>query len=243
MGRLKTFKLIVQPTDNCLELLRYIHKNIEDINAMDARIVIEKLGKDDIDDEMVEIFRKKGITRLPALIAPDGHTFIGIKQVISLFEKNLKAVRTNSRADPAQETNAEMGSNPDLASFWEAEMYQGYDQRTGKFVPRDDGDEEDDECKDMKRKLAAASRKTQPKHRVAGVEHEIDDAPRQRRGRGRTEEIDNIADDDLPEAVRQGAAKGPAQRPRGVKLSSGDKGADDMDQRMLDAYLDNTPED
>lgn len=252
MSRIKLFKLIVQPTETCLELLRYLHKNIEDVNRLGAGVQIEKVDKGEIDDDLLEIFRKKGITRLPALLAPDGHIFIGLKQVVELFEKNLNNSRTSSRAGPANDPyggpayDAELGSNPDMTNFWMRELYAGCDNR-GRMIPRKDKDEGDDEGGDIEKRLSDYRRNV-PRHRRTdtGRERDVDPAPRNR-GRNRhdedfTDEDDNIADDDEyddePAAPPRRGGNG-----RGApRLSgTGDVRGDDMDQRMLAAWMDNNP--
>lgn len=85
----KTFKLIVQDSDNCIELLRYINRNICDIMKMNVRIRVQKIDPKDIDEEELDYLRKKGITRLPTMVSPDGKLFIGCTQIRSLFEKNM----------------------------------------------------------------------------------------------------------------------------------------------------------
>jgi hypothetical protein len=127
MSQGKTFKLIVQVSDTCIELLRYLDKNIVSVNNLGAKVQVEKIGKDEFDEDMVETLRKKGITRLPALVAPDGKLFIGLKKIMDLFEKNLNNVRNDARTGaiggPAED--AEMGSNPDLTDFWSRELFAG----------------------------------------------------------------------------------------------------------------------
>lgn len=141
----KIFKLIVQPTETCLDLLRFLYKNIEDINALGVVVKVEKISKDELDDDLAEMFRKKGITRLPAMIAPDGFIFIGLKQIIDLFEKNLKTCKMSSRADPAD--------SGDVSDYWMKEMYSGRD-KAGKAVARQDEDDEDDESASLQRDMA-----------------------------------------------------------------------------------------
>lgn len=247
MSQGKTFKLIVQTSDTCLDLLRYMNKNITTINQLGVRVAVEKISKQEFDDDMVETLRKKGITRLPALIAPDGKLFIGIKRITDLFDKNLNSARNDSRTNPSGEyggpaTGAEMGSNPDLTDFWQAELFAGQD-RKGRHIPRKDKDEEEDEAGDIQRRLDDY-RRTEPKHRRSdgGRERDIDPPVQDRARRGRQveeEPEDNIADsddegyDDPAPPTRRGSVRPPRTS------SSGDARGDDMDQRMMAAWLDN----
>ncbi len=248
----KVFRLIVQPTENCMESLRYLNKNILAINSLGAKVVIEKITKDEFDDELVETFRKRGINRLPALIAPDGSPFIGLKQVIDLFEKNLTATRNGNRigavsgdgssginyGDPA--TDSEMGSNPDMTDFWMNELYAGTDKR-GRNVPRKDKDEDsEDDGADIGRRLAEYERKV-PKHRRMGArERDITPATRSTRRQAQeseSEDEDNIAsEEEEPRPSRGGHKATP-------RYSGSADGGDAMDQRMLAAWMDNNPGD
>lgn len=252
MSQTKTFKLIVTVTDNCLEICRYLDKNIVSVNKLGAKVHIEKISKAEFDESMVESLRKKGITRLPTLVTPDNKLFIGLKSIRDLFEKNLRNMRTGERVGPINEfggpaASAEMGSNPDLTEWWTRELFEGYDPRRRAYVPRKDEDENEEENaeQDIQRRLADYNRNV-PKHRRAGAEREreIDFVPRQRRRRAPEpdpeDNIDSDDDDQYPEYDE------PQQRPTGraTRVSlSGDARGDDMDQRMLAAWLDNNPAD
>lgn len=232
MSQTKIFKLIVQPTDNCLELLRYLDKNITMVNSLGVRIHIEKISKDEFDEDMVETLRTKGITRLPVLLAPDGKMKIGLKQVIDLFEKNINNANNNARTGPIDD--AEIGTNPDMTDFWMNELYNGSDKR-GRLIPRKDKDEVEEEGGNIEKRLAEYQRNV-PKHRRTdnARERDIDPAPRTR-GRGNyhdEDSEDNIADyeDEAPKTRRDTTTR---------LESTGDANGDDMDQRMLAAWMDN----
>ena len=240
MNQSKTFKLIVQVSDNCLDLLRYIDKNISDINSLGVRLHVEKIAKSECDDEMIENLRKHGITRLPALISPDNKIFIGIACITNLFEKNLNNIRTGQRVGPIKEgfnqsaTSAEIGSNPDMTDYWMRELYSGTDEN-GKLKPRDDPDEAEDESKDYEKKMRD-QQKNQPKQRRQGSDRErdVEPAPRTRR-RNYEESDDNIADSDDEYIPTRRSNKMP-ELP-----STGDASGDNMDDRMLAAWMENNP--
>lgn len=231
------FKLIVQPTESCLDLLRYIDKNIKEINSMGAGIRVEKITKDEIDDDLIAVFNKQGITRLPAMIAPDNHIFIGLRQISDVFQKNLNNGRNRDRASAYSGADAEFGSNPDLTDFYMKELYSGVTKR-GKFIPREDDDDDDAELNkhDIQRRMAQYDR-NKPRHRRAGGgerNRDYDDEPRRRRYDD--DDVDNIDDsDDEPEPPRRGGKKRPQVS------NSGDARGDDMDDQMLAAWMDNNP--
>jgi hypothetical protein len=247
----KTFKLIVTISPKSIQLLRYLNKHISQINTLGAKVHIEKLDKDAFDEDMVSALKRKGITRLPALMSPDGKNFIGLKNITELFDRNLQTLRNSSRIsadlDPygGPATGAEMGSNPDMNDFYMRELFNGVDKH-GQPIARVDKDEADNEGGDIGDRMRAYERNI-PSHRQgnSGRERDIDTGPRQRgrtrdeddyerprgRGRGRDDPDDNIED---PENT-------PIRAPR--LPSTGDGGGDAMDRRMMDAWLDNNPGD
>ena len=245
MERPKIFKLIVQPTPTCMDLLKYLNKNIRSVNQLGARVVIERIGDGEMDDDLVDTFRKKGITRLPAMIAPDGYVFIGLKQVTEVFEKNIRNVKTMSRAEPVGMDDTG-GTNPALDDFYMRELFDGVDKH-GKHIPRSDTDEPDGDGCNIEEQLSEYRRNV-PTHRTGSDGANIDRPRQSRRTRGRGEtrrrdepqyDYDNIGDDSDEEYDTR-------QQPRlsAPMLSrTGDSKGDDMDQRMLAAWMDNTPQD
>jgi hypothetical protein len=245
----RMFKLIVQPTNNCLEVLRYLNRNIRSVNKLGIGVIIEKI---DGNEELIEILRKRGITRLPVLLSPDGNNAIGMRQVIDLFEKGIKRIPGRARSgaeanDEYDSSNTDFGTNPDLANFWERELYSGRDNK-GKMRPRDDPDEEiTGEGGDLEKKLTRYYMNT-PKHRRPNYQEPDDDpdpyqpAERPRRTAARQrrdvlpvdEPMDNIEPDDRRSVDTHAPPK---------LSSTGDDAGDSMDQRMMTAWLNNNPTD
>ena len=249
---METFKLIVTPTSNCIEVLKYLNDCIADINKMGVRVHVEKISQKDFDVDMVELLRKRGIIRLPALITSEGKSFIGIKNITNLFERNLKLLRNSARLDNkggnnSDISNTEVGANPDLADFWMSEMYGGRDPN-GKLIARKDAEDGDKDADDIDAKMRAYNNRV-PKHRSGGENREIDiePAPRPRRrrtqvqedesppARGRTEppeHPDDNIDDDYNDTPTKVPIRAPILQPSG-------EGGDDLDQKMLAAWMDN----
>jgi hypothetical protein len=249
---MKTFKLIVTANENCMKILRYLQKCINDINTMGVRVQIEKISRKEFDEDMVEMLRRKGITRLPVLLAPDGASFIGVGKITDLFERNLKSQKTGARVAPAGGGesggggNAELGSNPALTDFWMSEMYGGKDDN-GRLIPKKDQDEGDDERNDMDAKMRNYQSRV-PRHRGGGAQPELNieapERPRRRRG-GAPPPQDNIApmedydgDDGLEYDIPSSTPGTPIRPP---KYTPSDEGGEDVDQKMLSAWLDNNP--
>jgi len=239
-NRAKTFKLLVKTSDNCIELLKYINKNIATVNKLGVKIRVDKLKNGEFDEDMVNMLKNKGITRLPALITSDGSVFIGLKSIIDLFEKNLNAARGRERVEPVAHVDvvAEMGTNPDMNAWWMRELYAGVD-KSGKAVPRKDKDEDEDNV-DYDRLMREQNRRG-PKHRQPDTEETDIEMPTRRtrdRPRPRDDEPDdNIADPD--EEVPK-----PARRQTQVPISrSDDVRGDSLDSKMLAAWMENNPSD
>ena len=253
---MKVFKLIVSVSPNSIDILRYISKNISDLNKMGVRIRVDKIGKNEFTAEVVDSLKKRNIVRLPALIAPEGKVFAGVKSITDLIERNLNNLR-GSRLGAAipgggggggggggavgvfggPADNAEMGSNPDLSNYWMREMFAGTGQN-GRRIPRTDKEESPDEGADIEKRMAEARRNI-PAHRrtnAGNAERDIDLAPRTRRRQNDNyNENDNIAGDD--DGYTEPVQAQPIRAPR--LGGTGNARDDDLDQRMLAAWLDN----
>lgn len=248
---MQNFKLIVTANENCIKVLRYLQKCITDINTMGVRVQVEKISSKEFDEDMVEMLRRKGITRLPVLLAPDGASFIGVGKITDLFERNIKNLKNGDRVAPPRgdsptigHSNSEMGTNPALTDFWMSEMYGGKDEN-GRLIPKKDQDEGDDDRNDMDTKMRNYQSRV-PRHRGGGAQTErnIEPAERPRRRRN-TAPVDNIApmgenehDDDGDEYEPPVASGTPIRAP---KYTPSDEGGEDVDQKMLSAWLDNNP--
>ncbi len=221
-----TFKLIVTVNDNCVAVLKYLNKTIRDINNLGVRVQIEKIATDDFDAEMVNILRKRGIVRLPVLIAPDGVKFTGVKDITGLFEKNLKSGRNNTKVAPVDTSN--------VHDFMLREM-----QRTDNNTKDDDLDERVDFNQRMQ-----DYQKRVPVHRGGGTQPErnIDQneqqPPRRQQGRRAPPTIDtrdtnrdNIGEYPGYDLPQLDATPGAGE----VNPDLGDAANDEMYRKMVEA--------
>ncbi len=237
------FKAFVSSTAKSIAVLRYLDENISSVNKLGAGVQIEKIGSDEMDEELMELFRKKGITRLPALLAPDGKVFIGIEQITAVFERNLNAAKKSQRLEPSAwggQGGSETGMSTDISDFYMREMYAGYDKH-GKAIPRVDKDEREDEGADIDKRLMEY-RQNEPKHRRIHNprERDIDPAPRARRDVRREE--DNVADSDHDEPSPPPPVTATRSRRRAPTMApTEDRAGDVMDQRILAAWMDKAP--
>jgi hypothetical protein len=241
----KLFKLIVtDDSENCIKLLKYFNAVIADVNKLGVYLKITKISADKCDQKTVELLKKQGITRTPALIAPDGAIFLGLIEIKKLFDKNLKdnklrhAAKGSEVQTPSSGGSSSnqylIGNNPDLADYYADQLF-GPPDANGHRTVRTDADGEDDDAKDMAEKMRKYNERAAPRQ---SREMDINVPTPQRRVRPPPiEPGDNInigmEDRDLPTPMpavprnHQSIPKGPP------------KGEDDMDSRMMMAWLDN----
>jgi hypothetical protein len=168
---MKTFKLIVTVSDNSIAILKYVSQIVKEINNMGVRVQVEKISRDEFDEEMVDILRRRGIVSLPVLIAPDGVKFTGVREITNLFERNLKTVKTSSRVAPA--------STSDLNDYWMQQMKPDANESKGGG----DNNDELDEKIDFDSRMRAYQSRV-PKHRGGGSQTEANIEPAARPKRG-----------------------------------------------------------
>lgn len=146
------YSLIVQQTEKCIKVLKYIDKCISTINRTGIKILIESLP-DNCDNDILEICHKNGINRLPALIDNDGLVFIGYKQIIS----RLKKIENNKRL-------TDVVNRDEVSDFWKNELFEGT-SKDGKPIFKTDSDtaDVDDASGDIDKKLSQY-RSNAPKH-------------------------------------------------------------------------------
>lgn len=214
------YTIIVQTSASCKDLLHYVNKNIAHINSMGVRIRCEKISRGDFDEGLVEKLRRKGITRLPALITANGQPMVGLKRIIDSFENGINGRQQDERLGLQHDGAGEFGTNPDMTSFWMKELFAGSNEKG--LIPRKDDEEDQDRRAgdEMQRRLADYQRKI-PGHRQPSDAVDTFETPKRR---PRNDYEDNIADE-------------PPRPPTGPTVGIG--GADDVDAKMLAAWLDN----
>lgn len=249
---IKTFKLIVQSSDACVELLRYINKNIGKINELNARVQIVKLADGELTGPNIDMLRAKGITRMPVLLTPADKPIIGVKFIKELFEKNLRQLDFDQRVS--------INTTTDVNQWWQNQISGvKVPGRKGASLMDDDDDNLNDnidysaKCADYMRRVPHYGRDQQgdepaPRPRTP--------RPRGGGGGGRRpypqddDPDDNIADDqdyddafEEPQPMRRPTQGG--RRPAVVDSRTAaavaklDPGADEMDKQMMAAWMDN----
>jgi hypothetical protein len=103
--------------DITITTLKYIHKWLPVFTQMGISIKVNKIRSQDLQNHrLVEAMRKRGLTRLPALMTPNG-VYIGLKEISGVYDKNVKEF-TAAAARPAEGLLPE----DDLDNFYRDEM-------------------------------------------------------------------------------------------------------------------------
>lgn len=105
----RTFKLIVQPDDNSIKVLRYLDNVIVKINQMGVYFKITRLRNKDLTPSLVQDLARNNISRLPVVITDDGKHWVGFKEIKSKIYSNIKLYEQNmSRAQLHRDPYADM---------------------------------------------------------------------------------------------------------------------------------------
>lgn len=242
MATNRTFKIFVQNQPNSVEVARYIESQIEAINNLGIHIKMVKVQPEDMDDEMIQTFRKLGITRFPAMLTNTGRAYIGVNQIIDVFKKGLTSKGKIERFGLT--TGPTGGAHYDTHEYWMEQLYSGTDKR-GNRIPRTDSDEPDDEGADIDARLRAYQR-NMPRHRRQTHAPARSTTPSAGRRRSRAQEPDDDYDNIAGSDDDGGAYDLPPVTPPTTGRSTRGGGDDlrglseaGMDQKMLDAWMQN----
>ena len=125
---MQKFRLYVGTSKNDLRLLKFIQSNVQTINQMGVGISITHIKKRNMNSELVEMLHKKGISRLPVLIA-DGKKFIGLKRIIGLFKNNINNFNNSMNGGMHQMNGAPATTNTDsVESYMTSIIDEGEDE-------------------------------------------------------------------------------------------------------------------
>lgn len=254
----QTFKIMVRVQPSSLELVRYIHKNLTHINRRGIRVSISKLADSEFDEEFVTRLSRKGITRMPAMIDSQGVAYVGLKQIMDVFEGQAQRARSDQRLEiPA----AEFGSDPLLSNYWQKEMFN-YDRGSGTFSMRTDDEEHegDASARTIERQMRMYEDRV-PRQRRSADPVDIDGRAmrhgRARAGRRRDDDragggggYDNIDSDDDMRDERDDYDERDGRNGRDMRVpdddvpfgssgGGGDAFGDALDQKMLSAWMNN----
>lgn len=89
-----------------LRTLSYITERLATFKEMGVQVKVHKVRKSDLQNSAVRAAMKgRGITNLPALVTPN-QTYIGVKEIIDVYEKNIKQFSAWRRRDEDQVSGA-----------------------------------------------------------------------------------------------------------------------------------------
>ena len=246
MGELVVYVSISKTSLDLCERLETGRK-IEDINAAGFGLDIIKVPSSP-SNETLKVLESLKITRLPALFEKrTRETFIGIGDILKRID------RISTRRAPPRTGMGDFGNGGELGAWQAREMYN---MRGSELVPR--GDDEEDETKAFERDIDRKMRRQDnPRHR-APREQEAREPPRGRarrrsfspphaRNRSRSDSPRNRSEspvarrpdrrrDNIDEEEEEERPRGRAAGRRG---GGGGSGEDQMDDRMMEAFLEN----
>lgn len=101
-----------------LKLLKFIYANLHTLQSMGVTVMVNRVRSMDLQNSLcIEAMRKKGITRLPALVTPN-NIFIGLQNIVDLYNKNITAftsMRSPARPPPRPQPST-------IEDFYKSEM-------------------------------------------------------------------------------------------------------------------------
>ena len=89
---MQTFKIYVGTTPNDLKLVKYLRNNADVIKSMGVKLSITHLKKSNMSSELVKSLNRRGISRLPVMIA-DRKKIVGVTKITKLFKNNISNFR------------------------------------------------------------------------------------------------------------------------------------------------------
>ncbi len=255
MSDVITLKLYVNVSDNSLDVLQYIDKNLTEINKMGVFVTIELLTDDDIDEDMKRFLAKKGIVRLPSLLSGK-KTHVGVVDIKKVFANALKKMslappqyedddrpqqRGRSSAPPQQQRNRLGTGNGDIVDNFYMQEIQDSLAEMGRNKGRGkSGDKEDDALGDGDVDFNAAMAKydrNMPKHRRPDTDRgRPDDSPPRRRRQDDSPPRRRRDPSDSPPRSRRG---GGARRDSEDNVGDFGGGGGNLDDQMMNAFLEN----
>lgn len=144
-----TYKLYVMSSKHGVEILKYIASRKADFRSGNIKIIAKK-----VTTELNESLRGQGITKLPCLVG-GGAKHYGVVAIRRVLEAELKAP---ARRPPGGK------NNDDLSSYWNKTINSGVKRDKDKLTVEQESDEEEDDFKDIERKMAEYNRNP-PEHR------------------------------------------------------------------------------
>lgn len=110
-----------------LNLLKFIHGNIQVLKNMGVVVKVIRITKEDLGNKrIVKSMQDKGISRLPAMIIPSGKIIIGVERILTTYKSNISEFAKTNKV-PVKSPSSSLGD------FYKSQIAKG----------DDDDDEED----------------------------------------------------------------------------------------------------
>lgn len=106
----RIFKLIIQPDQHSVNVLKYINSTITTLMRMGVRFKIIKINRDDVSDSFVKELASINIVRLPLVITDDNRQWVGYKEIKSKIYSNIKLFEQNTQTE--HELNQQLDDDP-----------------------------------------------------------------------------------------------------------------------------------
>lgn len=169
VGSKRVIKLIVQVSPTSVDMLRFIHSNIREINHLGYHIAIEKIKAND--HGAASVLRERGITKLPAVIDADGTVIIGRESIERFFLNGIEHRSDVARFSPGA------GAPDDIHAYMTKGLWDGVERDNDgrlKMNTKRDRDEDlgDETVDDYDRRIADFERRSKNRHRH---DEDIDD--------------------------------------------------------------------
>jgi hypothetical protein len=252
--------ILVQNTDKCILLAKFIDDNITRLNKAGLFIRMVKLYP-----ENIKRLRAKGITRLPVLIDMKRRPHIGTEKIMHMLRKGLPrpGAPVKDYDGPRVETPPITGENAyhldeievsrtaDIDNYWQDTIYHGYNPKTKQFSQSERGEEDPSENLDFDRKMQNFQKK-RPGERTPGVKYDFGieeedvSQQQQRRNRGGKSGANDAADQRTSRARDRGVSidDSPEETRDNIDIHASydnvrDSGEDPNDAKMFEAMLNN----
>lgn len=168
-------KTIIQSTPKCADLLRYLRKNIDAINAAGYELSIEIASS-----ERIEMLANNNINRLPVMIAPDKSLVVGVNEIINLIEKNITGDGQSSDHHPSKAGKQRRGKVPrasrSVEDYLHDSIYDGVERTKNGLVAKQEQEYAEDDHFDYDKEKKKMSKHSM-KHRSPLHDESDDDEP------------------------------------------------------------------
>lgn len=223
-------KIIIQSTPKCVELLKFINKDIDIINRAGFQVKIEIATQ-----ERIEMLANNNINRLPVMIAPDKSLVVGINEIIDLISKNINAEpqqisRVINRKIPRTKKSVD--------DYLYDAIYEGVERSDKGLIAKQEKEDDDDDHFDFDKERKKKGSQHSMKHRQVFPDEssEEDPVPKKRKPEPKKappKKQQRVAEDyDNSEEDNVGAYNNDL-------LDNYGEGGNDMDSKMMNAMLGN----